>query len=492
MIHALKNLAFRLWLTILLGGLASLSLLPFLGPGLGLERTLVPSSAILAAIFIISGWILNRLGFRSIDQSILEAGEWERSGNMRDAESALKRAVSVFDSFLLSPLMRGRKSEALFEHLARFYLARAEKNSDSEAFIVSYLRSRPQDGDVAEAWLRQAGSRGWLEGSHQDLASRIGKAQPENMAVQQILARYYIMDERTDFQALQTYRRVLDADTEERDGITRRLTEIFLREGRADIWALEIYLEAFQKKWVGREALEGIAACIHWIPETEQTRKLLESGRRLLPGIDDSRIEEMGARFNPPVVEAAPPQPSALLGAMRNSSRLLRRSAWGIAAGAGGALSLAAGKGADLIRFLKRSSRARQAMKWSLAAILAAGAIVMVISTANHLIKREAQRPESSKELPAVGRFTIQVAAYLKIKHARSYADRLREQGVSAYWTETLRRNKKWYQVRVSRFPDKAAARAFGESLKAKGIIEDFYIANYEPPLESPQKSSLR
>ena len=117
---------------------------------------------------------------------------------------------------------------------------------------------------------------------------------------------------------------------------------------------------------------------------------------------------------------------------------------------------------------------------------------LQLIRTADHLIKRHARKEESGSKIPATGRFTIQVAAYLKVDHARRYAEALLEQGVHAYWTETLRRNKKWYQVRVSRFPDKTAARAFGEALKAKGIIEDFYIANYEPPLEPPQKSPIR
>ena len=77
-------------------------------------------------------------------------------------------------------------------------------------------------------------------------------------------------------------------------------------------------------------------------------------------------------------------------------------------------------------------------------------------------------------------RFTLQVAAYLKQHHAEKYASQLKAQGIDAYWTETVRRNKRWYQVRIAHFPDKAAARAYGQSLKQQGLIDDFYVANYE------------
>jgi cell division protein FtsN len=78
--------------------------------------------------------------------------------------------------------------------------------------------------------------------------------------------------------------------------------------------------------------------------------------------------------------------------------------------------------------------------------------------------------------------FTIQVAAYLKSEHAHRYVAQLKKNGLDAYWTLAVSANKKWYQVRISHFADKQSARQYGESLKAKGIIEDFYVANYRRP----------
>jgi len=56
----------------------------------------------------------------------------------------------------------------------------------------------------------------------------------------------------------------------------------------------------------------------------------------------------------------------------------------------------------------------------------------------------------------------------------------LKNKGLDAYYTEAKGSKSHWFQVRISHFPTKDAARAHGEELKSKGIIDDFYVANYE------------
>ena len=74
------------------------------------------------------------------------------------------------------------------------------------------------------------------------------------------------------------------------------------------------------------------------------------------------------------------------------------------------------------------------------------------------------------------------MAAYVKVEHADKFVAALKSQGLDAYYTEAQGVNKHWYQVRISHFPNKEAARAHGEKLKTQGIIDDFYVANYEHP----------
>jgi cell division septation protein DedD len=100
-----------------------------------------------------------------------------------------------------------------------------------------------------------------------------------------------------------------------------------------------------------------------------------------------------------------------------------------------------------------------------------------------HLVKTEAPVAQKIEKAPEkiTDPFTLQVAAYLKPVHAKKFVENLKKQGLDAYWREAISTNKKWYQVRVSHFPDKKSARDFGESLKAKGIIDDYYVAIIAP-----------
>jgi cell division septation protein DedD len=101
-----------------------------------------------------------------------------------------------------------------------------------------------------------------------------------------------------------------------------------------------------------------------------------------------------------------------------------------------------------------------------------------------HLVKTETPVSQKIEKAPEAitDPFTLQVAAYLQPAYARTYVEKLKKQGLDAYWREAISANKKWYQVRVSHFPDKKSARDFGEALKAKGVIEDYYVANYKAP----------
>jgi hypothetical protein len=60
----------------------------------------------------------------------------------------------------------------------------------------------------------------------------------------------------------------------------------------------------------------------------------------------------------------------------------------------------------------------------------------------------------------------------------------LKQQGFTdAYWGESRISDENiWYYVRISRFEGKQEAKEFGDDLKSRGIIDDFYVANYKAP----------
>jgi len=480
MLSFLKHIAARIWLTVLLGGIACLWVLPSIQTRIGLDWELLPVTLILVIIFVLIGWAMTRWGLGSVDRLIHEAGVFERDGMVSEAENRFRRALAVFDSFLISPLAKKQKSGALTARLARFYLARVRKTYDAEIFLQSYLHANPQDEEVAENWIQQVESRGGLKEEHQDLAYLLGNALPKNRTVQSALARYYLMLERTDFPALQTYRRVLASDPQLPADFRKNLADLFLRERRADEWALGIYLSAIEESDHRSEILKGIAACVGWISLSERNKALLQQAYTYLEGIEPAEIKAMGAGFKPPVPSADQQEvqpPVHKRSSFLQKAGAVRHTFYEDVASF-----------ADWIYRLMRSALQSRNTRRVFGGIVLAGltgaVIVLVINTVGHLVKSEAPVVQKIEKAPEkiTDPFTLQVAAYLKPDYARKLVEDLKKQGLEAYWRETISGSKKWYQVRISHFPDKKAARDFGESLKTKGVIEDYYVANFVAP----------
>ena len=204
MVSLLRHTAFRLWAAVVLGGLASLAVLPLLQAYLGLETNVLVTGVILLVFFLTVGWASNRWALHKTDRLTAQAGAFERDGMYPEAEDAFRRAVALFDSFMVSPAVRRKRAAGLGARISRFYLARSRLDQTSEDFLADYLNFNPRDGEVARHWLHRVEGRGGLKDEHQELAWRIGEAQPKDLYIQRILARFYLLLERTDFSALQT------------------------------------------------------------------------------------------------------------------------------------------------------------------------------------------------------------------------------------------------------------------------------------------------
>lgn len=482
MAHALKHIAFRLWGTVLIGGLIGLWLLPALDFGLEPVWVPVPAAALVILVFLFLGWLFNRLGLLLADRHIEEAVAWERVGSTAAAGAAYEKALSVFDSFLISPRAKRVASDRLTSRLTRFYLAKSDKQHASETFVAYYLQAHPDDSEVAESWLRQARAGEGLDPRFHDTAAGVGEALAGNRVIQQLLARLYLSENRTDFPALQTYRRATGGRGRAGRAIARDVASLFLRDGRADEWALQLYLQADAEDKPGQELLNGIAACVHWIPETPRNRRMLTVGHQHIEGIAPDQLALMRVGFTPPKPLEPPKTKSGITKIWVLTGRALWSGLIGtvsvVVAGVRAALSLTR----KLISRVQRAPLTRPILNWIAVTILTAVVVVLIINTVAYLVRPRSPGPAATPVKKVVtDKFTLQVAAYLKKKHAEKYVAHLKTLGLDAFWVVTTRRDKRWYQVRVSHFPDKAAARAYGQSLKDQGLIDDFYVANYDP-----------
>jgi len=480
-IQFVKHFAFRVWATFLTGGFLSLTILSLWQSPLELEWLIVPVAIVFGLVFFLIGWIFSRLGLFQIERLREEAAVWERTGLPAEAETVFKKALALYDSYLLSPRLKKKSAVALIAQMARFYLARADKNHDTEAFILTYLEAHPDDSEFAESWLQQIDSRQLHEKKYQDVAYRIGNALPDNVHIQQLLANLYLSARRTDFPAQQVYRRALSGEGTAAADIIRELAVIFVNEGRADEKALDIYLKAFEIDSSNEQILKGIAACVRWVPQTEKTADLLQKARKLLGGINDVEFKQIHTGFIAPRHTAPPPKKRMVRAFLNTVGALLYRLVGMVVLLIKFILK---GSIRTVVRFVdtvKTSRETRTLAKWLLVGIFAVGIVGLIVSTVGYFVQTDTGDKEQKLAVEAVvtDPFTLQVAAYLKPEHAREYVAALKKMNIDAYWTETAGNNKNWYQVRVSHFPDKKSAIAYGEALKSKGIIDDFFVANY-------------
>ena len=135
---------------------------------------------------------------------------------------------------------------------------------------------------------------------------------------------------------------------------------------------------------------------------------------------------------------------------------------------------------------IQRFVQVKKIFKWVVSSVLIFVVIIFIVNTINHLVKtrtritRISEPVERAVTRQANDRFTIQVAAYQKSEYAKRVVRQLKKQNIDAFWTEAAGAKRRWYQVRISHFPDKQSARNYGEKLKSTGIIDDFYVSNYE------------
>ncbi len=480
MLHAIKHITIRLWLTILMGGLLALVSLPLVQNPMGLAWAFVLALPVFVVVYFIIGWVFNNAGQQIVRQLVKEADVWERAGNNRQAKKLLGKAVSVCDSFLVSPFNKSKRTRGLTGHMARFYLTQNDASPQAQSIIQVYLKIRPQDQDVAEAWVQYLVQQDGFRKEHETLLYRIERAQSKRPDIQTAIARLYLNAERADFQALQTYRRLVESKQKLVKSMLIRLAELLLQHKRTEAWVLSVYLAAHRLNPKQSQYLQGMAACLHWASEVHTGSALFKKVRTLLADFDETSLEKMRAAFKPLEKPTPQPQKSPFQFLTAKLLPLLQAAANSIAV-IPIHLSTAA---TALYKRIRGYPHFKPLIRWTVVGLVGIGLAVFVVNTARHLLQSQptVEEIETPQVVEVTDPFTLQVAAYLKTEHAEKYVQQLKAQSLDAYWTVAQSATRKWYQVRVSHFADKDSARAYGEDLKAKGIIDDFYVANYQRP----------
>lgn len=471
-------MAVRLWATVIIGGLLSLWLLPWFQGQFGLNWLVIAVLMLFLLCYLVVGHLFRHWGNTRINALVQEAAGFERDGLGNEALACYNRALAHLDSFLVSPRIRLRLAEPLARRLARFHIARADEDA-LQGFIPAYLADHPRDADVAEFWVQQTEQRGGFKEEHQDLAARISSAHPDNCDIQRALANFFLFLERTDYPALAAYRCIWNEHPPPALEFKREVAHLFMRDRRVDEWSLEAYLALLGNGAPTGGLREALAACIHLVPDSPATHAHLVEARQALSDLSAEDIEILCDEFRPrPIPEySRKAVPEGERGVQR-----IRKLASGIINAAASLTGTVTDRFKAIVQLFQGSARARRSAVAISLIIVVAAIGLFAWNTMRHLTKPQPPPAAEKVQPPPVEAndpFTLQVAAYLSLDYAKRYVAELKKQDLDAYWSTAVSGQKKWYQVRISHFATKEEALRLGESLKTKGLIDDFYVANY-------------
>jgi hypothetical protein len=475
----LRHISVRLWLTGLAGGLFCLILLPVWERIFGLHGLVMLAVVILAAAFAVAGWAMNRMGIALARHQVHGATAWERAGMIREAGNCFQRAAALFDSFWFSPFFRRKMAPWLYGVLVKFHLSQFPAAPYTRALAAGYLRHHPQDRMVAESWLEGLVSRKHFFEEEHAAAACVGEALGHHPPIQQLLMQFFLAGGRMDFDAQMIYRRAWKAQQPMETRQIHELARLLLRESIINPWTFQVYLKACQTGM--SDALAGVAAGLQLVPLGEEGRRDLATARQLVAGLDAQKVQRLGAGFKPPEEEP-------FRSVSGKGTRLWKPLAPGITKTAEARLAAVVKGLRDAclprLRWLA-GFKLRHAL-FGLGLCSACGMALLVV-----LAGRPSKAPSPPPEHEAGGRvpiedkvvitdpFTIQVAAYLNARDAQKVVDQLAGQKLDAFWTRATGTNRTWYQVKVSHFPTREDAQSYGRDLKSRGLIDDFFVANY-------------
>lgn len=420
MIRLFRHISVHLWLT-------SMAAIPFCFVFLSFIKQIFPeansvliASAIILAVFVVFEFLLDRIVRKMISYLIREGKLWERSGINKRAEKCYLKAIRLYDSFLLWPFSVNKTAKSLTGTVSRFGLNMPRQHRSFSLASSVYLKMNPEDEDVACLWLKQIHKVKTISNTDQEVLSVLAEKHSENERVSKLIIPIFLSLERKDFTAVKLYEKAQSASF------------------------LDLH---------------------HHLQKSEAM-------------MADSN-QTLGNEFK---YEVMPEKPAALAMALTVIKTGLKKSlktmGWIKASGVRiwHAWTIVVIK---MFQYIRVHDNIQFYIKMAVFTGIGVWILIFSVNTVSHLFKtRTIEHKKGKIEIQVPKPFTIQVASYLKLKHAQRYVNILKEKGVDANIKQVDGRGKTWFVVRVSEFVDKKSAADYGQQLKSKKIIDDFFVNN--------------
>ncbi|MCP3943112.1 MAG: SPOR domain-containing protein [Desulfobacteraceae bacterium] len=477
MIRFMGNLSLRLWILALVAGPVCFYFMPLILWAFPEVNPVVPGGILFVVLGAVIGASFDFIGRKRIERIVKEGEIWERAGIFSKARKTYIKAVRIYDTFLLSPLFSKKIGNRLTGTLARFSLTADIKSSYLQLASAVYLKSSPGDETLATLWLTQLKKDGLAGPVEQEVLTALADIHYTHKRLMILLADVLLDLGRMDYSAKRVYKTLLDdpelspvIKTVFQEKIHGLLGEPGESLGLGGLGGLS---ESGAPREPGESlGLGGVGGLREpgELRDPEELREPVEPGETLerYAGGRIISLTPDSIGFKKGFLNLVSAFFSLIFGFIKS-----------VVGGVGSFLSFGVNFFGRVIALVRESEQVGFYLKTGAMGLLSVGLLFFMGSTISHMLNSRAVKKESKMiESHIPQPFTIQVAAYLKQSYANKYAAVLNKKGLATSIVKVAGGGKTWYVVRISEFPDKVAAAAFGKKLKDKKIINDFFVSN--------------
>lgn len=419
MIWILKNISVHLWITTLFAIPLSFYFLSGLAEFFPEINPLITGFVTIAGVIAIISILMDLAAKKIITNLIKEGHAWERSGIFNKADKNYTKALRVYDTFLLWPFTSKKTAQRISGAIAKFYLNSSVENKNFKLGTLVYLKINPADKDIAHLWLTRLRQSSIVTSFEQEILSMLAQRYYSDKILSILILDIFLGLEREDFTAKKLYQHVL-SDSELKHGYAKKIEALIGKP--EDTLQKEVSFQLFDKKPVEK----------------------VEIGKKV------QVLTEKGVYF--------------------------LQSLWSFMGGSFSFLILSAAK---VYTYIKQNEKIRFYLKAGFLTLISGLLLFFMVGPISHIFKsRTIEKEKIKTPIQVFKPFTIQVAAYLKPKHAQSYVDILKKKEIDARIKKVYGGGKTWFVVRVSEFIDRKSAAAYGQKLKKQKIIDDFFVNN--------------
>lgn len=429
----LRHISIRLLIVILVGLPLGLWLLPWIHDWFPAYSATPIAGGVIFLVGLILGLTLDFVGRKRIQSLIREGELWERAGLSARAEKKYNQAIRIHDSILVSPWSARSLTPMLTGVLARYFLTSSCDHPGFKLAASHYLKANPGDENLGSLWLDQFKPKLGIVPMDQAVLTAMADIHYSNPEMLEKLTGKFLVLGRVDYFAKRLYKGFLDRFGPENtsDSMSNGCREYIRYRDR-------IYALMGKPQDVGENDILPDLSPIISSPGVTMLKDRLGSGRAVLPFL---RKDGQGGLW--------------LFIGLKN--RL-----------------------GEVFGLVRQKEKMGSYLRIGFMGLLGGGLMFFVWNTISHMLKPTAmEKTNHQVEVQIPKPFTIQVAAYLKQNHADRYVSELQKEGLTATIKKTDGGGKIWYLVRVSEFPDKVSAADYGKNLKARKLIDDFFVSNH-------------